>query len=582
MDRIVFFLFLVNLLNAQTIPADRTVEWSSAIKDINHDMTSFIQIGNGVLDGNGTTANDEIFRTILQDVQPAGTTIILPKGDFLFNEPIVLPPGTILKGFNSHETRFLMDLKGSGDAFSIKGVSINSDKSVIKESFGKGQNFIVVDDASSWSAGQWFKITIDDKSLVTSDWAYNSVGQIMQIKSISGNTLHLNQKLRLQAETNGLPVITRIEPIQNVGIECLTIERLDNTAPQQTSNIYFENAVNCWVKGVQSLNSNFGHITISSSSNIQVKRSYMHSAFEYSGGGRGYGVVLQFTTGECLIENNIFRHLRHSVLLQAGANGNVISYNYSHDPFWTSSPSDAAGDMVLHGNYVFANLFEQNICQNIVIDNSHGPNGPHNTFFRNRAEKYGIFFSAANSPSQNIVGNEIPNTVFPYSFVNYTINGADQFTYSNNNKGVIVPVNTTNFPEKSLVYYVKPNFLSDDQWGGIGSPNAVSSRNIPAYDRWKDANPMYNACSEMLSNNDTEETEGIVYYPNPFHNELTIKSNTKIQKCVLYNVVGKIIFAETPNKEVLKVNSSHWFPGIYLVVLIDENNLSKTFKVFKY
>ena len=584
MFRLVFFLLFIDVLNAQTVPSERTVDWSSAIKIIDqHEMLPYLEIFEGTLYSDGQTPNDEIFRNILKFVEPTGTEVLLPKGDFLFNEPIDLPPGTILKGYNSYETRFLMDLKGSGNAFVIKGELINSDKSNITESFVKGQNFIIVDDGSSWSSGQWFKLTIDDRDLITSDWARNSVGQICKIAAVSGNTIFLEEALRFQAETSDLPVVTRMDPIQNVGIECININRLDNSSPEQTSNIYFENAVNCWVTGVQSGNCNFGHITISSSSTIQVKRSYFHSAFEYGGGGRGYGVVLQFTSGECLLENNIFRHLRHSILLQAGANGNVISYNYSYDPYWSSVPTDAAGDMVLHGNYVFANLFEQNICQNIVIDNSHGPNGPFNTFFRNRSEKYGISFGSNNSPSQNIVGNEITNNLIPYSLVNYTIKGADQFTYSNNNKGKIVPLNTVDLPEKSLVYSSKPTFLSDVQWGGIGSPNTLNSINIPAYDRWKDANPLKGACvdSLVLTTNMVNDESIINCYPSPFSAELIIESKTQLSDFKIFDGIGRIVFKIENIDQNLKINTSNWPSGFYFVHISSGNETLKTVKLIK-
>lgn len=118
------------------------------------------------------------------------------------------------------------------------------------------------------------------------------------------------------------------------------------------------------------------------SNNILVNNCYFTRGYGYGGGGRAYGTVLQFTSGNCLIFNNIFEHLRHSVLLQAGVNGNVISYNYSFDPYWEEAlyPSDFGGDLVCHGNFVFANLFEGNICSKMSIDNSHGINGPYNTF----------------------------------------------------------------------------------------------------------------------------------------------------------------------------------------------------------
>ena len=105
--------------------------------------------------------------------------------------------------------------------------------------------------------------------------------------------------------------------------------------------------------------------------------------------------MLHFTTNECLVEDNIFNHLRHSMILQAGANGNIFSYNYSYDPYWTGVffPANSAGEIVLHGNWPYANLFEGNDVGNIVIDNSHDANGPHNTFLE--IEQVDMVFSLA-------------------------------------------------------------------------------------------------------------------------------------------------------------------------------------------
>ena len=95
------------------------------------------------------------------------------------------------------------------------------------------------------------------------------------------------------------------------------------------------------------------------------------------------------------------------MLLQAGTNGNIYSYNYSLQQKRTELPSDAAGDIVLHGNYPYANLFEGNIAQNIGGDASHGMNGPANVFFRNRALHYGIAFSAGSGDSSIVIYNEV-------------------------------------------------------------------------------------------------------------------------------------------------------------------------------
>ena len=109
------------------------------------------------------------------------------------------------------------------------------------------------------------------------------------------------------------------------------------------------------------------------------------------------------------------------MLLQAGTNGNIYSYNYSLQQKRTEIPSDAAGDIVLHGNYPYANLFEGNIAQNVGGDASHGRNGPANVFFRNRAMHYGIAFTSGSGDSSIVMYNEVTATgnssIFPGSAI---------------------------------------------------------------------------------------------------------------------------------------------------------------------
>ncbi|MCB0664830.1 MAG: hypothetical protein KDC80_03365, partial [Saprospiraceae bacterium] len=222
---------------------------------------------------------------------------------------------------------------------------------------------------------------------------------------------------------------------------------------------------------------------------------HFHHAFDYGGGGKAYGVVLHGSASLCLVENNIFNHLRHSILLQSGANGNVISFNYSTDPFWTSFPNNIAGDIVCHGNYPFLNLFDHNIGQNIVVDNSHGANGPYNTFFRNRAELYGILMSATNSPDQNFIGNEITGTGLGQG--NYALMGSGHFEYGNSDNGAIVPGGTGDLADMSYFYSSPPEFLAESL-PLIGPPVSPNTKSIPARDRFLAATGL-TVCSSICS-----------------------------------------------------------------------------------
>ena len=371
-----------------------------------------------------------------------------------------------------------------------------------------------------------------------------------------------------------------MNPISNVGIECLTIQRMDDTAPEQSSNIHFENAVNCWVNGIESVNTTFAHIEASACSNLSITNSFMHDSFDYGGGGRGYGVMLHFTSNECLIYNNIFQHLRHSMILQAGANGNVFAYNHSIEPYWTGSglfPSDAAGDMVLHGNYPYANLFEQNDGQNMVIDNSHGANGPYNTFFRNRGSLFGLFFSDATSPNQNLVGNEITNSNFPYSSFNYNIQGTGHFIFGNNNKGTILPTGTDNLLDTSYCFQSRPLEIPPSFWSSIGIPNALGSGSIPATYNFNQGDYFSTACGGTTSLGIQEENyTNVSLFPNPADKFLQIQldENEPMYMAIL-DLQGNTILKEQDFSSILDI--SFLSSGSYILLLrfIDSSKLTR-------
>lgn len=582
-----FTLFCSSLLNAQTIPSSRLVDWSPSLKHSNTvDNFEVIAPDTGQLYSDGTIPNDALLAAMLEEMPDNGLIIQLPEGRFLFEKTIRLPSNVLLRGKGPSKTRLILNLHGSGDGIVIAGNKYENIYSEIKEEVIRGLDYVIADNARQWLPGQWVKLDFDDRALVYSDWASGSVGQILRIDRILGDTVVFDSALRLDIGISLRPRIYRLEMAENSGIECLSIIREDNTAPQQSSNILLNFAANCRISGIESVNCTFGHINISGSSRISVRNSYLHHGFEYGGGGRAYGVVVQFSGGENLIENNIFEHLRHSVLLQAGANGNVVSYNYSLDPYWSSIPYDAAGDMVLHGNYVYANLFEQNICQNIVIDNSHGRNGPFNTFFRNRAEKYGIVFSSDNSPLQNIAGNEITNTSFPYSLVNYTIAGADHFVYANNNKGTIIPDMHAPLPEQSLVYRDMPSFLSAGQFGGIGSPHPLASGTIPAYLRRESGNPVDILCrdDDVLENDLYPVRSLIRAYPNPVQSTFVVTLNSSLPESGmihLYDITGRKVRTQRIVHGRNSVDMTALPDGVYLYQVRDRTSLLHAGRVIK-
>lgn len=570
-------------LHGQDLPENRLYDWSIAgLKDSTTQDFIRIDMMQYELDSSGQMPCDSIVALVLEEYIGQQKILEFPQGEYLFNAPIILSSNTVIKGGGHEETIFLMDLKGSGNAIEIKGQTNVQDTFPIIETGLKDNYYVQTLDSNDLSKGDWVKLYQFDEDLVFSSWAHNSVAQMLQVAENIAGRIYFRSPLRIDYDIDRQPKLQRFEPVENVGIECVKILRLDDTAPQQSSNVFFSYAVNCWINGLESENCTFSHIDARHSSRLEITNSYFHHAFDYGGGGRAYGVMLHSSSNECLIYDNVFEHLRHSMILQSGANGNVFSYNYSFDPFWESFPSNSAGDAVLHGNFPFANLFEQNICQNIVIDNSHGSNGPHNTMFRNRAESYGIFFSASNSPNQNIIANEISNTDFPFSLVNYTIQGDDHFLYGNNNKGDIHPDGTDSLESKSQYLMELPSFLVESEFGGIGTPYPLNTNTIPAEQRVNSGDFIRDCFVEVLSNTEKPSSKTVVnVFPNPTIGPLFIRSNQDFDKLIIANAIGSALFSKENIPGELDINLDYLDPGLYFISIISDGKLLTTKTILK-
>ena len=434
----------------------------------------------------GATSTNTAFTNAVNSLNGANGVIYFPPGNYLFTATLHLRGGLILRGAGSGSTTLTFNHASEGDLIRVVGtVGASTPITTAVQQYG---NQVTVTDPAIASMGNFVKIYQNNEAgLITSSWADNVVGQFSQLKSKSGNTFTFYSRHRRGIPLSGAPIAQVINMKTGVGIECLKIKRMDvDLVANQTSNIFFQYAAFCWVKGVDSDSCNFAHVSIMHSSNIEVTGSYFHGAFNYGGGGSAYGVVCHMSTGDCLIENNIFRNLRHAMLLQAGCNGNVYAYNYSLQQKRTEFPSDAAQDIVLHGNYPYANLLEGNIAQNIGGDASHGKNGPANVYFRNRAQYYGITFSPGSGDSSIVIYNEVTGSSNLLTTQGSNTIASRNYKTSGGLQGNMESRFTPN-QAPTFTYFLEPTrpyyFNADLQ--PMGYPNAYNAAlSIPARDRY--------------------------------------------------------------------------------------------------
>ncbi|MEO1260653.1 MAG: T9SS type A sorting domain-containing protein [Bacteroidota bacterium] len=560
----------------QNIPANKLTDWSKAgLLDPPPVFDTVNVAANGII-GDGSTSNSLALQQLMESHDDP-TVFFFPAGNYFFDQAISLSTGQVLKGASAEETVFSFDLNGENDAIEISG-NVTSVRSNINADNPEALNNFSVESVGAFHADDFIRIQFDDSQLVTSSWAEKSTGQVLKILGFGGDKIVTSNLIRRAIHLSENPYVEKIDPVQFAGIECLHIERLDMTMVQ-TSNILLEFAANCWVKGVSSHNGNFAHVELENCAHVHVTGCHFKDAFNYGSGGQGYGVVLEFNTSDCLVDNNVFDHLRHSMLLQAGANGNVLSYNYSINPFWNEVglPEDSAGDLVLHGNYPYLNLFEGNVVQNIVIDDSHGANGAGNMFYRNRAELYGIFMNdGVPSDGQSFIGNEITSTNFFLGF--YDLAGINHFEYGNNVKGAVVPDGTQSISSNSLYLTESPAYFSaiNLEIPSVGFPNNLNMGTIPAQQRIIENELTQCEIEEPVIINFVENLNTEInwhIYPNPANGYLKIDGDIIVSNYALKisAVNGAIVLIK--KNATAEVDISALENGIYILTLENEKGV---------
>ena len=214
------------------------------------------------------------------------------------------------------------------------------------------------------------------------------------------------------------------------GIEDLCLKR-NHEVIEQDYFIKIQGCENCWIWGIETQYANSNHISLNNCEFIEIRGCYIHKSSNYGGGGNGYGIAIGSDAKQCLIEDNVFKNCRHSIVTGGPCHWNVIGYNASYDPIsWSTGglPVWVTGDIQVHGNSgnpgndhgAYENLFEGNYFNWIWIDAYWGDNGPFNTFFRNTARIGGMVledhFESSHggihvncNDSQNIVNNYYRN-----------------------------------------------------------------------------------------------------------------------------------------------------------------------------
>lgn len=396
---VILMFFCVNvysqiLENGGRIPSQYQIDWTNAgllpeIRTSGLEPVTPNQADHVIIITEGGDYSQKVQSAIDSAAGLSGTSIIFfPGGVHNLNSPIELRyannhSNIVFQGAGTNETVLQFTVGRDGTCFDIKGsegssASINNNINMHDKSF--------VCSGMTLNIGDWIYFYEDNNPYSSDD-----VGQITQItdRDLESNLYTIKDEAAKHYYTSNTLKVKKVNPIVNIGIEKLTVKRMDSSKSSDDlygygNNIKVDYAVNCWVKGVHSDYTCRHHVTIYRSSHIEVSGSYFHHARSYDRNSYGYGVILGGCSTNGLVENNIFRKLRHAISTVTGANSNVLIYNFSTEQYskWNGVTYEDS-DICLHGRYSFSNLFEHNYVEWIEADTEHGMNGPYNAFFRN-------------------------------------------------------------------------------------------------------------------------------------------------------------------------------------------------------
>jgi len=336
-----------------------------------------------------------------------GQVVLLVTGTYTINGTLTVPSNCTLRGAGTLKT--ILNATGTSGAVislgNLTGPNFTSPASTsISSGATAGSTSIVVASASGISSGTLLAVSeLNDPVYVsihsiqnpsgctfcdgTGDNGVRTRGQVVLVTNVAGTTLTISPALYTNygtATSTGPALVYPYAATNFAGVELLQV--FSNGTGY--SQVFTGTACySCWIKEVFDNYADADHVDFYWSLHGEIRDSYFSNAYTHSSGGSDSDVDLLNKTSATLVENNIAERLHVGIMLEWGAAGNVIAYNYSIGNFdcgscnGTSSPTAILGSFVEHGAHPQFNLYEGNIGNTITMDSFWG-SGANETFFR--------------------------------------------------------------------------------------------------------------------------------------------------------------------------------------------------------
>lgn len=367
------------------LPPDRGIDWSQA--------------GSGAIPPRPEAcatlmppASDAEINAALAACAP-GKAVLLAAGTYTIRGTIHVPSNVTLRGAGTDRT--VLEARGAGQAVvQVGSGSVPYLPRVIAGGTERGSETIQLVSAQGIEPGMYLAIAEkNDPSFVTTagsggncnwcdgGWTKDGSlarGQIVTVTEVQGNRVSIAPAL-YGAYTHAPIAVPFHMAAVGAGVEDLQV-RANNTG--YVSNFTMALCAQCWIKGVESNYADGDHVSVQWGYRDTIRDSYFSNAYLHVPGERESDIQLALKTSATLVENNIIERTHTAVMLEWGAAGNVIAYNFSTGEFDSGAPRVVIGGVDYHGAHPQYNLIEGNVLTTLYADSVWGSSSD-TTAFRN-------------------------------------------------------------------------------------------------------------------------------------------------------------------------------------------------------
>jgi hypothetical protein len=311
----------------------------------------------------------------------------------------VVPPSyCYLNGMGANST--ILSCHGTSGACVAQGNTSNypnpSNDVTISSGATQGSSSIVVSSATGISVGSYLLITeLNDSSIpvtingsegacTTCDGGtgYNGTrvaGQIVEVESVSGTSIGISPSLYMTYSLS--PHASPFSATKYSGLQNLQLYSNNSGYAQM---VVQNECAYCWISGVEwnYVDSDADYADIYWGYRGEIINSYASNAWQHAPGTADSDIDLIDKTSGYLVQNNIIERPHAAIMLEWGAAGNVIGYNYILGAFDQNSYLSFGGEINEHGANPMFNLFEGNSTGGIHMDSVWGSSN-NQTLFRN-------------------------------------------------------------------------------------------------------------------------------------------------------------------------------------------------------